>query len=239
MEENKPILESWYESVKEKYANNSSIEESNICNIPDTISPKNTNSEINKIARAIIKAILLSQQNGSLPKELEKSTQNPQDLALLAAQGAAIMDTSVKLATGKIQTYEQLASRYIEFTHSVAITLVDYTTGPIIDTLESFVATAVEAIGQFFNQPGLGQYVDAIYQAYYPKVANGFKSICVAALNKVRNWRHEFKSFIFDKIEVIKKAAADSRITSERETEASVEEETEEETEKETEKEYY
>lgn len=235
MEENKPILESWYESVKEKYANNSNPEESNISNIPDTISPENTNSEIGKIARAIIKAILLAQQNGSLPKELEKSTQNPQDLALLAAQGAVIMDTSVKLATGKIQTYEQLASRYIDFTHSVAITLVDYTTGPIVDTLEQCIAAAVEAVGQFFHQPGLGQFVDMIYQAYYPKVANGFKSICVAALEKVRSWRHHFKSFIFDKIKTTKKAVEDSEVT----ISSSEEEKEEEKEEEENEKEYY
>lgn len=235
MEENKPILESWYESVKEQYANSSSIEESNISNFSDAIS---SNNDIYKVARAITKAIIIAKQNGSLPNELEKSTQNPQDLAILAAQGAVIMDTTVKLATGKIQTYEQLASRYIDFTHAVAITLVDYTTGPIVDTLEHFIAAAVEAVGQFFNQPGLGQFVDMIYQAYYPKVANGFKSICVAALEKVRSWRHQFKSFIFDKIKTIKKAVKDSENTISANEEEEEKEEVEEE-EEENEKEYY
>lgn len=204
MEENKPILESWYESVKERFGNNASAEDGIIDNISDTIS---SNSDIYKITRAIVKAIIIAKQNGSLPNELEKSTQNPQDLALLAAQGAVIMDSSVKLATGKIQTYEQLASRYIDFTHAVAITLIDYTTGPVMDALETFIVSAVEAVGQFFNQSGLGQFVDQIYRAYYPLVANAFKSICVVALEKVRNWRHQFKSFVFNKIEAIKKSA--------------------------------
>ena len=151
-------------------------------------------------ARGIIKAITIAKQNNLLPEEIEKSTQNPEDAAQLATEGAVMMDTIVKLATGDIDTYEKLANRIIDTTHVLAVSSIEFVVQKGLPIVENSLATAAEAVGQAFGTPGVGQIVQQLFDTFAPVIRNKARAVLMAGCNKLHEFAVEAKNCIFSKI---------------------------------------